>query len=232
MPVPTATPTPTPMPVPTATPTQCQCLSRPQHPHQRPVPELTPASASAPTPAPRAIPAPTPAPEPTAPPVDAFIDRNCGDFAGWQEAQSYFLAEGGPDADPHGLDRDGDGVACQSLPRSARRCPDANACSVYLAHPGAYPREGGILRPDLRPPRPRPELRRLSHHGGMPRISIWPPAARKKTRIVLTATATAQPGESLSGAPGDDPEQGDSDSPSSPVTISAHSNPRRMTTAL
>ena len=47
---------------------------------------------------------------------DTFDDRNCGDFEIWQEAQDFFEREGGPDDDPHGLDRDRDGVACQSLP--------------------------------------------------------------------------------------------------------------------
>ena len=50
------------------------------------------------------------------PPPALFADRNCGDFASWQDAQDFFLAEGGPAVDPHRLDRDGDGVACESLP--------------------------------------------------------------------------------------------------------------------
>ena len=45
-----------------------------------------------------------------------FIDRDCSDFAAWQDAQDFFLTEGGPGEDLHGLDRDGDGIACQSLP--------------------------------------------------------------------------------------------------------------------
>ena len=85
-PVATAVPTPTPSPTPVATPT--------------------------PTPAP----APTPIPEPTPPREEPFVDRDCGDFSGWREAQTFFESEGGPQEDPHGLDGDGDGVACQSLP--------------------------------------------------------------------------------------------------------------------
>ena len=57
-------------------------------------------------------------PEPSATPAgDAagFADRDCNDFGTWQEAQDFFIAEGGPGADPHGLDRDGNGVACQSF---------------------------------------------------------------------------------------------------------------------
>lgn len=43
-------------------------------------------------------------------------DRDCGDFATQKEAQIFFEAAGGPDQDPHRLDRDGDGIACDSLP--------------------------------------------------------------------------------------------------------------------
>ena len=43
-------------------------------------------------------------------------DRDCGDFATQAEAQSFFIAAGGPASDPHRLDRDGDGVVCESLP--------------------------------------------------------------------------------------------------------------------
>ena len=40
-------------------------------------------------------------------------DRNCSDFRSWREAQDFFLAAGY--GDPHGLDRDNDGIACESL---------------------------------------------------------------------------------------------------------------------
>jgi len=43
-------------------------------------------------------------------------DRNCGDFDTHDEAQAFFEAAGGPDSDPHRLDGDGNGVACESLP--------------------------------------------------------------------------------------------------------------------
>ena len=59
--------------------------------------------------------------DPTSTPVPVDLpqplpDRNCSDFAIWSEAQSFYEAQGGPGVDPHGLDRDGDGIACQSLP--------------------------------------------------------------------------------------------------------------------
>ncbi|MBB6098579.1 beta-lactamase superfamily II metal-dependent hydrolase [Deinobacterium chartae] len=78
-------------------------------------------------------PAPTPPKPPAAPPAPAQgpllpaspaysgpfdpagADRDCGDFRTRAEAQAFFLAAGGPDRDPHGLDRDGNGQACESL---------------------------------------------------------------------------------------------------------------------
>ena len=43
-------------------------------------------------------------------------DRDCGDFDIWAEAQDFYEAAGGPETDRHRLDRDRDGIACQSLP--------------------------------------------------------------------------------------------------------------------
>lgn len=40
-------------------------------------------------------------------------DRNCSDFSTPAAAQKFFLSQGGPTRDPHGLDRDGDGNACE-----------------------------------------------------------------------------------------------------------------------
>ncbi|MCT4791042.1 MULTISPECIES: excalibur calcium-binding domain-containing protein [Exiguobacterium] len=39
-------------------------------------------------------------------------DRDCGDFSSAQAAQDFYLAAGGPANDPHDLDRDNDGNAC------------------------------------------------------------------------------------------------------------------------
>ena len=49
-------------------------------------------------------------------PVFATEDKDCGDFKTWEEAQRFFEENGGPTKDPHGLDRDGDGLACETLP--------------------------------------------------------------------------------------------------------------------
>lgn len=41
-------------------------------------------------------------------------DRDCGDFSTHAQAQAFFEASGS--GDPHGLDGDDDGEACESLP--------------------------------------------------------------------------------------------------------------------
>jgi micrococcal nuclease len=43
-------------------------------------------------------------------------DRDCSDFASQEAAQAFFEAAGGPQRDPHRLDRDRDGKACEDLP--------------------------------------------------------------------------------------------------------------------
>lgn len=58
-------------------------------------------------------------------------DRDCGDFSSQKAAQDFFNAHN-PSADPHGLDADNDGVACESNP-----CP----CST--AGPGGGSGGGG-----------------------------------------------------------------------------------------
>lgn len=64
-----------------------------------------------------------------------FIDLDCADFATQKQAQEFFEAND-PEADPHRLDGDHDGVACEDNP-----CP----CSA--AGPGPGPGGGGrVLR--------------------------------------------------------------------------------------
>ena len=41
------------------------------------------------------------------------VDRDCSDFTTWEEAQAFFLAT---ENDSHGLDQDGDKLACEDLP--------------------------------------------------------------------------------------------------------------------
>ncbi len=52
----------------------------------------------------------------TASPAGAIVDRDCDDFSTQAAAQRFFIDAGGPQNDPHRLDADGDGVACDSNP--------------------------------------------------------------------------------------------------------------------
>ena len=139
LPLPTATPAPAPLPPtpspPSPTPnvsgpeSQPDAADAPPSPTPSPTPNVSgpesqPDAASAPpSPTPDVSPTPVAVPEPTAaPPSFANLpfdpdgpDRNCDDFSSWWEAQNFFLASGGPDADPHSLDSNGDGSACESL---------------------------------------------------------------------------------------------------------------------
>lgn len=49
-------------------------------------------------------------------PVAVAADLDCSDFGSQREAQIFFLNHGGPHSDPHRLDSDGDGIACESNP--------------------------------------------------------------------------------------------------------------------
>jgi hypothetical protein len=42
-------------------------------------------------------------------------DRDCSDFSTWRAAQKFYKRHGGPRRDPHRLDADRDGIACESL---------------------------------------------------------------------------------------------------------------------
>ncbi|HET6999177.1 MAG TPA: excalibur calcium-binding domain-containing protein [Solirubrobacterales bacterium] len=42
-------------------------------------------------------------------------DKDCSDFSSWNKAQRFYKNHGGPRRDPHRLDADHDGVACESL---------------------------------------------------------------------------------------------------------------------
>ena len=96
-PDPTAIPTAVPIPEPSA----ADLAAGNRTLEQPPTPSFTP------------TPPPTPTHTPTATPEP---DRDCSDFDAWQAAQDFFLSAGGPGSDPHRLDGDGDGVACEDLP--------------------------------------------------------------------------------------------------------------------
>lgn len=51
----------------------------------------------------------------TAAPASAFRDRDCSDFSTQAQAQRFFKKHH-PRRDPHRLDADHDGLACEDLP--------------------------------------------------------------------------------------------------------------------
>ena len=48
------------------------------------------------------------------PMVTSAADRDCSDFRTQRQAQRFFKRNGGPRDDPHNLDADNDGKACES----------------------------------------------------------------------------------------------------------------------
>lgn len=42
-------------------------------------------------------------------------DKDCADFNTWRQAQNFYKKHGGPRKDPHRLDADRDGIACEDL---------------------------------------------------------------------------------------------------------------------
>ncbi|HEX5713210.1 MAG TPA: excalibur calcium-binding domain-containing protein [Solirubrobacterales bacterium] len=42
-------------------------------------------------------------------------DKDCADFNTWRQAQNFYKKHGGPRYDPHRLDADRDGIACEDL---------------------------------------------------------------------------------------------------------------------
>lgn len=92
-----------------------------ERPTNNSAPEPVP-GAEAPEP-PAAVPEPAPAPEPapSAEPPSGDLpprDLDCSDFATQTEAQAVLDAD---PSDPYGLDGEGDGVPCESLPSGASR---------------------------------------------------------------------------------------------------------------
>lgn len=144
---------------------------------------------------------PTPAPGPAEPPATPTAvrgdtkydpdgpDRDCGDFDAWAEAQAFYRAAGGPDADPHRLDSDGDGVACGSLPGAPEAVP-----------PTAQPSHTPLPAPTLQPS-PTPTQAPIVTPTPTP-----PPTATPRTREPAasptpTPTSTARPSPAPTRAP-------------------------------
>ena len=70
-------------------------------------------------------------------PAQATADRDCADFANQAEAQRFYLAHS-PSSDPHRLDGDDDGRACDSLP-----CPCSSATGGSGGGTGSVVRQAG-----------------------------------------------------------------------------------------
>jgi len=49
-------------------------------------------------------------------PAASAGDKDCADFPSQKAAQIFFLKHGGPRYDPHRLDGDDDGIACEDNP--------------------------------------------------------------------------------------------------------------------
>jgi len=49
-----------------------------------------------------------------APMATSAADKDCGDFKSRRQAQRFFKKNGGPRDDPHRLDADHDGKACET----------------------------------------------------------------------------------------------------------------------
>ena len=84
-------------------------------------------------------------------------DMDCEDFSTWTDAQAFYESAGGPSDDPHHLDRDGEGIACEAMaPVPSSTVPDFDRdCSDFStwqqAQVGFYTAAGG---PAARPPPP------------------------------------------------------------------------------
>ena len=46
----------------------------------------------------------------------AIRDKDCADFTTQKKAQRFYVKQGGPQQDPHRLDADRDGIACEKNP--------------------------------------------------------------------------------------------------------------------
>ena len=90
---------------------------------------------------PTAIGGPTPVP---------VQDYNCSDFGTQSEAQDYFERTGGPDLDPHLLDSDGDGIACEGY--FPDRLPtDSAPASTRSNTPTPVPTSASTATPPVAP---------------------------------------------------------------------------------
>ncbi len=77
-------------------------------------------------------------------PAQATADRDCADFANQAEAQRFYLAHN-PSADPHRLDADHDGRACDSLPCPCSSATGGSGGGTTPSSTGSVLRQAGIV---------------------------------------------------------------------------------------
>lgn len=81
-------------------------------------------------------------------PASAFLDKDCGDFGSQKAAQLFFLANGGPGSDPHALDAEGDGLACESLPCPCyyKKTPPSSGTTTAPTGPSQLTQMARVIR--------------------------------------------------------------------------------------
>lgn len=116
-------------------------------------------------------------------------DRDCSDFATQAAAQRFFLNNGGPRRDPHRLDSDGDGIACESNP-----CP----CNHSTGGGGG---DGGGTPPNPGPTTLRQKARVIRVIDGDTVKVKLKDGPRRDVRIIGIDTPEVFGGEECGGRP-------------------------------
>ena len=118
-------------------------------------------------------------------PAAHAADRDCGDFANQRAAQIFFLDHGGPRSDPHALDSDGDGVACES-----------NPCPCYT---GTRPPGGGGTAPEAEPVRRQRARVVKVVDGDTVDVRLLPRGPRERVRLIGIDTPEVYGGRECGG---------------------------------
>ena len=114
VPAPSQTPLQTPEPATPASTLEVDTPTTPPESQMQTTQESVQEPAQEPTGVP-SKPTPPPATQQQIQPAQPFNDKDCGDFQTHAQAQAFFESQGGPAQDPHKLDRNKDGVVCESL---------------------------------------------------------------------------------------------------------------------
>jgi nitrous oxidase accessory protein NosD len=103
------------------------------------------------------------------------VDRDCADFPNQRAAQIFFLEQGGPQRDPHHLDGNRDGIACEGNP-----CPCYHGTGLPPGRPRLFHLAEVV---DLRMPRrARPSTMSAWRKAASPRLPPPSPAAPGRRR--------------------------------------------------